>query len=473
MTQHIRMVLCAVLAFCLLPPGRAASAGAVANAAIPSPKPGADAATSTITTATTNLSALANLPLARLFEKLMVGAPRPEPTGLKKTLPETPRDIRPALGGAYLVFDFPVMGKLGVYNVAQAKFDTYLAVSENAIYTAGGTTLLVYLPQERVFQTYDLRTMQRTGSKASRIAGELTDIEMGLFNPQLVIISYADDTHALSRRRYAILNLTTYQTVEIEDSQFVRNASYRDNIHMRVDENFNGVASWATSQTPTGFIYARLSPRGVSNAVYEHDDYGCLVPDRVGQRIYTTRGKILGPKGQKLKEFAGAAIFPVRGGDYFLEVRKKEVTVREAVGNAEVSRLTLPFEFASTPWVKDNLTDDRLVHGSAQLNRACFVDVKGTALYEFELGLGGDAHQIRQSLDGVKRGTIWTRKMNLPAGTKVTIEDAPAGTKYDVSTGTLSWPIPATQPAGNITILLSVTLPGKEEEYQRVVVPVQ
>ena len=63
--------------------------------------------------------------------------------------------------------------------------------------------------------------------------------------------------------------------------------------------------------------------------------------------------------------------------------------------------------------------------------------------------------------------------MNLPAGTKVTIEDAPGGTKYDVSTGTLSWPIPATQTAGNITILLSVTLPGKEEEYQRVVVPVQ
>lgn len=37
----------------------------------------------------------------------------------------------------------------------------------------------------------------------------------------------------------------------------------------------------------------------------------------------------------------------------------------------------------------------------------------------------------------------------------------------------VSWPVPATQPAGNVTILLSVSLPGKDEAYQRIVVPIQ
>ena len=444
----------------------------VANSAPKSPKSVADSPAIT-PTSTSTLATTANLSLAKLFEKMMTGAPKPEPTGLKKALPEAPKDIRPAMGGAYLVMDFPVMGKLGVFNVAQAKFETYFPVPENYIYTAGGTTLLVYLPKDRIFQIYDMRMLQRTGAKPSRIIGELTDIEMGLFNSQFALISYADDSAVLAKRHYAILNLDSFQTIEIIDNNFTRNRCYRDNIHMRVDENFTSVSSWATSHSPSGFIFARLSTRGVTSATYEHNSFGSLLPDRLGQRIYSTGGKILGLKGEPLKEFASASLFPVRGGDYFMEVRKKQVTVRESVGNSEIRHFELPFEYANTQWTKDKLTDDRLVHGCAQLDRACFVDMKGLALYEFELGLGADTQQIRQSLEGVKRGTLWIRKMNFPAGTKVNVEDAPIGVKYEVATSTLSWPIPATQSAGSVTILLSVTLPGKDEGYQRVVVPIQ
>lgn len=412
---------------------------------------------------------------AKIFEKMLAEAPKPGPTGLRKAIPEAPADIRPAFGGAYLVFHFPTIGKLGVFNVAQAKFDTYLPVSDNAIYAAGGSTLLVYLPQDRVFQLYDMNTLQRRGSKPSRIIGELTDIEMSLFNSQLALISYADSTEALSRRHYAILNLDTFQSIEIVDPQnhFAHNRCFRDNIHMRLDDNFTAVASWATSHSPSGFIFAHLSPQGIRSSAYEHSDFGSLSPDRTGQRVYSTRGFILGPKAETLKTFAKSALFPVRGSDYFLEISKKVVTVREPLGGSEINRFELPFEYANTAWNKNHLTDDRVVHACAQLNRACFVDLKALSLYEFELGLGSNLQQIRQALEGVRRGTLWTRKMDFPAGTKVTIEDAPPGVKYDPTTTVLSWQIPPTQPAGNVTLLLSVTMPGKDEAYQRLVVPLQ
>lgn len=417
-------------------------------------------------------AASGNVSLAKLYEKMLTGAPKLEASGLRKALPEAPLDIRPAMGGAYILMHFPAMGKLGVFNVAQAKFDTYLPVPENALFTAGGVTLLVYLPTDRVFQMYDLRTLQRTSSKPSRIIGIITDIEMGLFNSEAAMISYADSTEALSTRHYGVLNLGTFQTLEFKGDMF-HNRCYRDNIHLRVDENFTGFVSWATSHSPSGFIFGPLTSRGIKEVCYEHSDFGSLALDKQCQRVYSSHRGILNLKGEVVKDFSGASLFPVQGGCYFLEVRKTQVTVREPLGYSEVSHIELPFEFATTSWSKNNLTDDRLLYGCAPLNRACFIDLKGLALYTFELGLGENVQQVRQSLEGVASGTLWTSKMNFPAGTKVNVEDAPPGVKYDVATTTLSWPIPASQPSGSVTVLLSVTLPGKEEAYQRVVVPVR
>lgn len=413
-----------------------------------------------------------NASLAKLYEKMLAGAPKPEPTGLRKALPEAPSDIRPALGGAYLLMHFPAMGKLGVFNVAQAKFDTYLPVPENALFTAGGVTLLVYLPTDRVFQIYDLRTLQRISSKPSRIIGVITDIEMGLFHSESVLISYADSTEALANRHYGVLNLSTFTVLDFKGNM-VHNRSYRDNIHLRIDENFTGFVSWATSHSPSGFIFGPLSARGIKEVFYEHSSFGSLALDKQCQRVYSSHRGILNLQGEVVKEFPGASLFPVQGGHFFLEVNKKQVTVREPLGYSEVTRFELPFEFKTSGWSKNNLTDDRLVLGCAPLNRACFIDIKGLALYIFELGLGQNVENVRQALEGVARGTLWTSKLTHPAGTKVTVEDAPAGLKYDAKTMTLSWPIPASQPAGSVTVLLSVTLPGKDEAYQRVVIPVR
>jgi tetratricopeptide (TPR) repeat protein len=411
--------------------------------------------------------------VGKLFDKMLEGAPKPGAGGIRKALPEAPVDARPALGGAMLVMHFPSMGKLGVFNIAQAKFDTYLPAPADVVYAAGGVNMLLYLPKDRVFQIWDMRTCERAASKPSRIMGELTVIEMALLNSQSAIISYADSTDTLATRHYAVLDLTSFQTVEIVDQNFCRNGCYRDNVHVRLDDGFTSAVAWCTSHGPTGFIFGRVSPRGVTDGVYQHSGFGSLTLDRTGTRVFSSMGSILSPKGESRKQVPGTSFFAVRGGDFFLEVRKNKVIVRDSVTELEVTSFDLPFDFATRPWTKDHLTDDRLVHASAQLNRACFIEPTAPAAYVFDLGLGANAQQIRQSLEGVKRGSLWTRKMGFPAGTRVNVEDGPQGVKYEASTGTLSWNIPASQPAGNVTLLLSVTMPGKDEAYQRVVVPVQ
>ena len=427
---------------------------------------------STGTATTPTIGTATPIAMGKLFETMLASAPVPEPSGLRKAIPELPRDIRPALGGAYLVMHFPAMGKLGVFNIPQAKFETYFAVPENAIYTAGGAYLLVFLPDDRIFQVYDLRTLQRTMSKPSRIIGEVTDIEMGLFNADSAMVSYADNKDALGKRRYGVLNFKTFQLTEFTD-QNLRNGSYRDNIHLRPNDQFTAFTSWCTSHSPSGFIFGRMTRQGLKDYVYEHNDRGSLVLDRQSQRIYTTRGLVLGLKGDVIKEFQGASLYPVVGADFFMEVRNKQAIIRQASGYGEIAKIDLPFDFATTAWNKDNFTDDRLVHASAQLNRACFIDNKNLAVYIFSLGLGSDTKQLRQTLEGVPKGTLWTQKLNHPAGTKVNVEDAPTGVKYDPATQMLSWNIPTTQESGNLIILLSVTPPGKEESYQRINVQVR
>lgn len=296
---------------------------------------------------------------------------------------------------------------------------------------------------------------------------------MGLLQAQSALVCYTESTEDLARRNYAILDLGTFQIIPIPEPATSRFRFYRDKVHLRPNENFSAVTIWSTSQTPTGLLFARLSGLGLENPLYRHENCGSLSIDRQGRKIYSTLGNIYSPESTSATTYPGASLFAVRGGDFFLEVRKRQVVVRESPGAAEVSRFEIPYEFAVAEHDNDKLTDDRLVQASAQLNRACFVDLKNTAAYVFELGLGADRRQVREAPDAVARGALWTRKMHFPAGTRVTLEDAPKGLKYEPSDATLSWQIPSTQPAGEVLILLNVTLPGKDEAYQRVTLRVQ
>ncbi|MFC1499286.1 trypsin-like peptidase domain-containing protein [Verrucomicrobiota bacterium] len=412
----------------------------------------------------------------KIFETALKGAPDPGFEGLKKKMPETPTDCRPAYGGVYLIMKFPEMKKLGVFNIAHCKFEKYIPLpASNCIYAAGGTLLIVFDPNQKLFQVYDLVAFKRTATKMSRIQGYLTDINMGLFEPKKAFVSWADGATALDRRNYGLLEIPSMQITPFKTKERFRNTSYRDQIHVRVDERLTRFVSWCTSHSPSGFICGSISGLDVTQN-YEHSSFGSLslIPDK--SRIISSRGKILDTKGGTRHDFkeSGSVLFAVTGANLLLKVTGDKVSIIDAINLAERGTLTLPFKMKSSTWNKDDFTTDRLVFASAHLNRAVFIDNATQQIVVHKLSSSAvDTKILAEELQGVKAGTSWTRKLDYPAGTKILVEDAPSGVKLDSKSMTLYWKIPSVTEAGSHMILLSVTEPGKEEVYKRVSVTIR
>ena len=417
---------------------------------------------------------------SKIFEKALKNAPTPPAEGLKKKIPESISDCRPAYGGVYLVMKFPELKKLGIFNIAQAKFEKYIPLSNpDALYACGGRTLLIYDPNQKIFQIYDMSTFQRTGSKMSRLQGVLTDINMGLLTTDKAVVSWADGTGALDRRHYGLLELPEMQITPFRGDQTsrgngFRNSCYRDNIHIRLDPKLTRFVSWCTSHSPSGFIYGTISGLAVSSH-YEHSSYGCLSLLMDRSRIVASAGKLMDTKGNVRHDFKtrNTLLFAVDGANMVIKVEDKSATVVDAINLTELQTFTLPHTMKASHWNKNDFTTDRLVFASAYLNRAAFVDNSGQQVVVFRLSGGQNADVLAEQLSGVQAGTLWTRKLKYAAGTRVTLEDSPEGVRFDSRAMTLSWQIPRTAKPGTHQMLISVVEPGKEEVYQRVAVTIR
>jgi hypothetical protein len=417
--------------------------------------------------------------LEAIFKRVLDKAPEPGEEGLIRKLPESFTDCRPALGGAYLVMKFPEMKRLGVFNIAQLKFERYIPIASSEIlYAAGGALLVVFDPNQNVFELHDLNTFERIGAKASRIQGVLTDIEMGLHRSDKALISWADGRQELDSRHYGWLDMASMRAAALFPSRRgysspFRNDHYRDNVHMRLDSDLSRMVSWCTTHSPSGFIHATFDGDKVS-ANYEHSSYGSLslIPDRA--RIVGSTGKLVDSKGGVRHDFGAnnVMLFAVNGANLVVKIVADEATVIDAINLTELRKFKLPFKMEQLQWVKDKLTTDRMVFASAHLNRVAVLDNAGQQIAVFKLldtpGAGASA------LPGaVKPGQRWTLKLNFAEGAKVRVEDAPAGVAYNAQTMSLAWQVPANEPPGNQLILLSVVEPGKEEVYHRVIVEVR
>jgi hypothetical protein len=184
--------------------------------------------------------------------------------------------------------------------------------------------------------------------------------------------------------------------------------------------------------------------------------------------------------GKVIQTYRGAQLFGVNGADQFLEVSgKKTVNVRNISDRASAQTITLPFslEMRSPRDPHTKFTDDRSAFASAPLKRAAFVDAKGQAIYVFALQSGPSRKQpsadASPAKGAVAAGSRWSKKLDYPAGTRVVVEDAPAGVRYDKTTRSLVWTVPKGTASGTKQILVSVIQPGKEEEYLRVSVAVR
>lgn len=225
-------------------------------------------------------------------------------------------------GGSRLVLRIEASPSLTIYDAdSQELARTLRLPSSNFLYTAGDQTVLVYFPENNLFQTWDLGTGQKLKSKLNSMGATVTCMTMGHSNGGFAWIRWAEGTDALDRAGSYLLDTTSLEMVEPYESEGGRrghNSSYRDRVHQRADGQMRLVSEWATSHSPTGLGLFVLSSEGWQTR-YEHDTVGTILVGDDGL-LYTQEGTIYNSQLTKVATIAGRKLIPAIGGRFFLGV---------------------------------------------------------------------------------------------------------------------------------------------------------
>lgn len=415
------------------------------------------------------------------LDKALKDAIVPPDEGSIKSLPETPSDCRPARAGVYLAMRFDQLKKIGLYNVAQQKFDHYFPLpSEQALYACGGDVLVIFDPGQALFHVYNLTTFEKTATRMSTVPGQMDLMEMGTMTSDRMVVSWSEGSNALDQRKYGMLSvpnmdLTLFKANGTRMDQGFQNDRFRDKVHIRLSPDSKQFLSWCSSHSPTGFIYGTLhGPRVTSS--YQHDSPGCLSFLMDGNWIVGSRGDVMDQNARIRHRFGNPVLYAVDGAGMVIKVDGGTNNARliEASSFSQVRQYTLPFKFPENAMFSNKLATDRLVFASAYLNRVVFLDQTGIRTVTYRISDNKVQSQtLAEQLGGVKAGDAWQRKIQCSDQAKVRVEDAPKGVNYDAATRSLHWDIPQTIAPGSYIILLSVTEPGKPESYQRVVLTIK
>jgi hypothetical protein len=405
---------------------------------------------------------------ASLYTRMLTNAPAPGPTGLSKKMPELPFSAVPAYGGVYVVMQFKDLRKLGIFNIAQARFDKYISLEDpDSVYAAGGNLLLIFSPKEKTFQRWNLATLELVDSKTCPMQFPVTEMAMAMECSKLAVASMADTSDQLGKRSYALLDTTSLKVLPFAEDTRFRNTHFRDWIHIRLDPRFNAFTLWSTSVSPCGFTYGALRGQTVQ-LTSEHVDHQSLSLSMNAKTVYCSDGSILDTAGKVLQTFPNAQLFPVYGSDGYLEWNGQKANFRDPIANAVMFTIDLPFVPKRREWSKTKFTDDRKVFACAPLKRIVFINESDLTAYVFAMDAVKAVASPSAAGAGTPSGSRWTQKLNFSAGSKIVLEDAPEGMKYDASTASLVWDIPAGTRPGERVILLSVTAPGKAEEFHKI-----
>ena len=413
-----------------------------------------------------------------LARKVAQGSTMPYEKGLTKALPEEPFEICPALGGAYLVMHFKTTKKLGVFNVPHAKFDFFISLEDDDIlFTAGGDMLLLYQSGQREFEVWDLTKFERRATRACRIDGVVTQLEMALDNPGRCIIGYCDSMDEWVEVRYALFDVSTFTTKPIMEGPWITGNSYGDKVNIRWEDTGTCAARWVSWQNNQRLDLARFDNGTSKKDKHFGRSFGPLLPADGGKRVYGMTGPggggtIFNGEGDALGKRHSAALCPVRGAELYLAIEQTNVAVCDATSGEEFRTFEIPYTIkVPRRGPEGKLTADRTVFANSWIHRVCFIYPEQMVATIYPLNVSAGTGGELKVLSGVKPGTTWRRRLQFPADARVRVELAPPGVSWDAATQELTWNVPPDQEAGKAKILLNVVTKGGDQ-YERIEVTV-
>ena len=410
---------------------------------------------------------------------LLKDAPTPGKNGLTKKLPYKVIDAKLGFFGLFAILKFDDQACLGIFNIAQGKFQKMLNLkSTHFKFATGGSVLLIFYPDTDVIELWNLQTMKKIKTKKILIDnGFLLSFIMASELESKVLVGGVEDGKMEDECFYGILNLKTFELIKFKNDQLFDNRQYDDDIHIhiRCNRNMTKALLWHSSLSPSGFQYIFLSHTPPTYK-YVSSSFGALNFSNNDHLVVSTLGGILNTDATVVKSYSKSLLFPVIGDDFYIQYKlyskkgEPNLIVRDLNSHKEVTTLTTDFEIERETSGDPDFTVDRTLMASKISDRIFIIDNENQKVRIYPLGISGKSNSL-ESIPKAFVGQKWICKLKYPKGTNVVIEDGPEGMTFNTDSNTLIWDKPAAE--GVQDVLLNITKPQEEEFYKEIKVVVK
>lgn len=400
-------------------------------------------------------------------------------TGTEVPLPSPPASFTVTNAGWRLAFWFPELRKVGLFNLATLKFDGFVDSAEEQTQTAsGGSVLAVYQPVSRTLDLYDVNTLQKRVTHVFSESAKVRAITMGLHQPMQIF--------ALMERNIGydlgVLTLPnrTFLTLEVKPSRPGASSLSRagSNLYASSDDSGQYLIATRPDVGPSGLGTYSLQPNGTALHDYKHASARFPRIMGKGQRVVANEGQFYadpteGFKYNQNSNRRGASIHgPVVGYEatltYYQDSSKNGFTgfrVNSISNDSPIIELSVDKMVHG----KVPSTHSGAILGSAPADRIICIHPSEKKLIFFPLGLRGGTGTASLA----EPGKLFEKKMELPAGATMTLENGPEGLTLDPASFTLRWQVPPTQPRGqSVQVLILVKKPDGTQDYHIEKIPV-
>jgi hypothetical protein len=239
-------------------------------------------------------------------------------------LPAVCEDVVAGAAGRFLIFHFPTLGKLGVFDVAAARITGFVSLSSDDVgYAAGAEKLIVVLRDQKVIQRWNLKTLEREVAVPVPDGEVVSSVTMGCAAEGPALLGTQDTRYSATNLR--LLDPNTMQLIPHQMSTtWIRESPGLGHL-VRASPDGRVFAAWRETSSPTGFITFVLQGNRIQS-YYEHETLGYLRPNFDGSLIYTYGG-LYSYEGKPLgtRQPAGHPI-PAVQGNYYVVLPREDFT---------------------------------------------------------------------------------------------------------------------------------------------------
>jgi hypothetical protein len=155
-----------------------------------------------------------------------------------------------ANGGRTLVFLQPKAKQLAVYNTLSGKLQGTIRLgADNVRFACGADVIVVALPDQRILQAYNLKTLKRTKSAPLPDTRPLKDIKMGSASFGPALVCFPGKMKAVNVVDLAQMKLRGALPAGPADSRW---------FDYRVSADGSTVLAWDTGSNPSNFTITRI-----------------------------------------------------------------------------------------------------------------------------------------------------------------------------------------------------------------------